>query len=146
MNQRPGCVCLVFGEQNGQLRLGIKANLATKSWDLTVCVYIYPLFYRHLPVSVTHCGVTSTKYSHTVTPRLMEYWHCGKCGASRKWVSTQIWSNTGCFFPTWPLSNSPTVQWVLITLSKSYHQRDRSSNSRHRLSNIPDTRRKAQRW
>jgi hypothetical protein len=49
------------------------------------------------------------------------------------------------FFPTWPISAGPTLQWIFISLSTGYHC-ERLSSSYHRLLNIPNMQRKTQRW
>jgi hypothetical protein len=52
-----------------------------------------------------------------------------------------------CFsFPTWPISASPIIYWVFITLSQGYHHCDPSSSVLRRLLRLPDTRRTTRRW
>ena len=47
-----------------------------------------------------------------------------------------------CFSHTLPIRASPTFRRVFSRLSKCYYHCDRLSSSHHRLSNLPDTRRK----
>jgi len=64
-------------------------------------------------------------------------------GLSLKRKRRSIW----CFdFPTSPISTSPTIYWVFITLSQGYYHCDSSSSFLRRLLKLTDTRRTPQRW
>jgi hypothetical protein len=90
---------------------------------------------------------------------IRRYWGCNNTTGNWQWATCKIPASeqngqvrdvalsspgiaTKWFFSTWPTSTGPTLKWVVMIFSKSYYHCDSLSSSRHRLLNLPNTRRK----